>query len=132
MTINASNVDIYYSVTFERSSAEDSEIGQAGETGFVFENESIEPELSTGGEPHETVSEACYAILYSSLASQPTSSAGSAQTSYVAYKSNDGTDEYYLEGITENRSYHFDGLTDAIGAEIFALVKAWDRPRRIW
>jgi hypothetical protein len=97
-----------FTVTFERYSPESSEHGDALERGFVSQDQTLRDALEDLG--------------YSSDYPEPSNSPGTPRW-ITLYGVNDGTREYYEEGITENRSLHFHpALSGASVNRIIALL----------
>ncbi len=89
-----------FSVTFETITPESAEHGDIEESGFIIENVSLRDALS------DFQCHGCYVEADSTPVRNP--------RWFTAYETNDGTRDYYEQGITENRSLHIpDHITEA-------------------
>ena len=98
-----------FDVTYETVSLESAEHGDYEDSGFYAEDCTLRDAIEYLGYGSDGLEASCYPADGASW--------------ITAYKVNDGTREYYEDGITENRSLHFpDSMTNSSKIRVMRLL----------
>ena len=100
---------ILFNVTYEQVTPESAEYGDVSDSGFIG--------------AYLTLHEALEALNWQGCHIEGNSCPANGCDWITAYKTNDGTMEYYKQGIEESRSLHFpDSMTDSSRNRLMRLL----------